>query len=111
MVVLKMRRPTLFDFKPGQYAFLRLSFIDSSWHPFSIASEPDSPYIEFYIEVFDEQSWTGKLWQLINDNRAEEGRTGSALRIHVDLMGPYGTGLVRKEDFSHAIAIGTGTGT
>jgi predicted ferric reductase len=111
MVVLKMRRPTLFDFKPGQYAFLRLSFIDSSWHPFSIASGPDSPYIEFYIEVFDEQSWTGKLWQLINDNRAEEGRTGSALRIHVDLMGPYGTGLVRKEDFSHALAIGTGTGT
>jgi hypothetical protein len=41
---------------------------------FSIASGPDSPFIEFYIEVF-EQSWTGKLWQLINDNRAE-GRTG-----------------------------------
>jgi hypothetical protein len=26
------------------------------------------------IHVFDEQSWTGKLWQLTNDNRAEEGR-------------------------------------
>jgi predicted ferric reductase len=111
MVVLKMRRPTLFDFKPGQYAYLRLSFIDSSWHPFSIASGPDSPFIEFYIEVFNDKSWTGKLWQLINDNRAEEGRTGSTLRIDVDIMGPYGTGLVRKEDFSHALAIGTGTGT
>jgi hypothetical protein len=111
MVVLKMRRPTLFDFKPGQYAFLRLSFIDSSWHPFSIASGPASPSIEFYIKVIDGQSWTGKLWHLINDNRAEEGRTGSALRIEVDLMGPYGTGLVRKEDFSHALAIGSGTGT
>jgi hypothetical protein len=110
MVVLKMRRPTLFDFKPGQYAYLRLSFIDSSWHPFSIASGPDSPFIEFYIEVFTDKSWTGKLWQLINDNRAEEGRTGSTLRIDVDLMGPYGTALVRKEDFSHALAIGTGTG-
>jgi NAD(P)H-flavin reductase len=26
-------------------------------------------------------------------------------------MGPYGTGLVRKEDFSHPLAVGTGTGT
>ena len=84
MVLLKMRCPTLFDFKPGQYAFVRLPFIDSSWHPFSIASGPDSPFIEFYIEVFDEQSWTGKLWHLINDNRTEEGRTGSALRIDID---------------------------
>jgi hypothetical protein len=31
---------------------------------------------------------------VINDNRAEEGRTGSA-RIDIDLMGSYGTGLVR----------------
>jgi hypothetical protein len=101
MVVLKMRRPTLFDFEAWPVRFcpsvssIRLGI-------FSIASGPDSPFIEFYIEVFDEQSWTGKLWQLINDNRAEEGRTESALRIDIDLMGPYGTGLVRKEDFSHA---------
>jgi predicted ferric reductase len=62
MVVLKMRCPTLSDlFKPGQYAFVRLLLIDSSWHPSTIASGPDSPFIEFYIEVFDEQSWTGKL--------------------------------------------------
>jgi hypothetical protein len=114
MVVLKMRCLTLFDFKPDQHAFVRLLLIDSSWHPFSsIASGPESPFIEFYIEGFDEQSWTGKLWQLINDNRAEEGRLGSAaLRIDIDLMGPYDTGLVRKEDFSHALlAVGTGTGT
>jgi NAD(P)H-flavin reductase len=76
------------------------------------ASGPNTHFIEFYTEAFDEQSWTGKLWQLINDNRAEEGRTASALRIDIDLMGPYGTGLmVRKEDFSHALAVGTSTGT
>jgi predicted ferric reductase len=46
MVILKMRRPTLFAFSPGQYEFLRLSCIDSSWHPFSIASGPDSPFLE-----------------------------------------------------------------
>jgi hypothetical protein len=74
MVVLKMA-PYSLQFKPGQYA------CTSQFHrfvlaSFSIASGPDSPFIEFYIEVFNEQSWTGKLWQLINDNRAEEGRTG-----------------------------------
>jgi predicted ferric reductase len=110
MSILKVQRPTLFDFSPGQYALLRLRSIDSSWHPFSIASGPDSPLLEFYIEACDEQSWTGKLWNLITENRAEEERTGSVVRIDVELMGPYGTSLVRKEDFSHALAIGTGTG-
>lgn len=56
------------------------------------------------------KSWTDKLWNLVNENRVQEGRTGSTLSIDVELMGPYGTSLVRKEEFSHALLIGTGTG-
>jgi hypothetical protein len=86
MVVLKMRRPTS-STSSLAVRFVRLCFIDSSWHPFHRVRTRLAFY-RIYIEVFDEQSWTGKLWQLINDNRAEEGRTGSALRIDIDLMGP-----------------------
>lgn len=104
MVLLTIRRPTLFEFKPGQYAFLRVGSIDYTWHPFSIASGPTSPNLEFYIEVFDDNSWTGKLWGMANDTG------GNDLRVDMDVMGPYGTSLVRNEDFSHAIVFGTGTG-
>ena len=36
MIILKLQRPTLFEFKPGQYAFLRLNELDSHWHRKSI---------------------------------------------------------------------------
>ena len=32
MIILKLKRPTLFEFQPGQYAFLRVSDIDINWH-------------------------------------------------------------------------------
>jgi NAD(P)H-flavin reductase len=51
MTILKMNRPVLFRFKPGQHAFLRVPAIDGHWHPFSIASGPDSSILEFHIKV------------------------------------------------------------
>jgi NAD(P)H-flavin reductase len=105
MVVLKMA-PYSLEFKPGQYAFVRLSFIDSSWHP-SPSRQDQTRHLSNFTSKYSTSSLDWKMWQLINDNRAEEGRT---VPFDVDLMGPYGTGLVRKEDFSHALAVGTGTG-
>ena len=49
MVILRIKRPTLFNFQPGQYAFLRSKYIDYAWHPFSIASEPETQILLFYI--------------------------------------------------------------
>lgn len=102
MLTLKMLRPSLFFFKPGQYVFLRANSIDRYWHPFSIASSPSSTYLEFYIEVFDEGTWTHKLWKEIgySDDRM----------IEFEIMGPYGTSLAKTNDFTHGLAIGTGTG-
>jgi len=119
MVILKLTKPTLFDFKAGQYAFLRIKtpalqwhifsnafvpmpVIDQYWHPFSIASGPDAPYLEFYIEVFDEHSWTGQLWKMLDEDEAGH--------FTVEVMGPMGTSLGKTDIFSHVIAIGTGTG-
>jgi NAD(P)H-flavin reductase len=111
MIVLKIRRPVMFDFKPGQYACLRLRKIDIHWHPFSIASGPGAPNLEFYIEVFGEKSWTCKLWNILNPDNSLRESDLSNLLIDIEVLGPYGTSLGKTEDFSHAIAIGAGTGT
>lgn len=106
MILLKMRRPALFRFRVGQYAYLKLDLIDMHWHPFSIGSEPESPYLEFYVEVFDDKSWTGKLWDILNEEHDYEG-----LRLlDMEIMGPFGAGLAKLDDFSHVLALGTGTG-
>jgi predicted ferric reductase len=107
MIILKMNRPVLFRFKPGQYAFLRVPAIDAHWHPFSIASGPDSSILEFYIEVAGEKSWTNKLWDHLTANMKYQTGPGSL----VEVMGPSGTSLAKTEEFSHVLAIGAGTGT
>ena len=99
-IILKMRRPTLFQFQPGQYAFLRVDSIDRSWHPFSIASQPSSNVVEFYIEVFGDGSWTDLLWS----------RLENSSKMYVELLGPYGTGLVKDPSYTNIVAIGSGTG-
>jgi NAD(P)H-flavin reductase len=108
MVILKLNRPVLFRFKPGQYAFLRVNEIDNSWHPFAIASYPDSSQLEFYIEVYEGKAWTKKLWDLLEANN-EKG-AASSLQLTVEVMGPYGTSLAKTEDYSHILAVGAGTG-
>ena len=110
MIILKISRPVLFRFKPGQYAFLKVSDIDVHWHPFSIASGPDSSTLEFYIEVYGDNTntWTKKLWDLLEEG--DEKNQRSDLELYFDVMGPYGTSLAKTENFSHIVAIGAGTG-
>lgn len=42
MINLKAKRPILFQFHPGQHVRLRIREIDRTWHPFTLASAPDS---------------------------------------------------------------------
>jgi len=108
-VIIKLRRPVLFDFKPGQYAFIRLAGVDTHWHPFSMASSPSSSNLEFYIEVFGEDSWTRKLFDILHDP-AKQGSNSTRAPIDFEVMGPYGTSLGKTDDYSHALAVGSGTG-
>jgi predicted ferric reductase len=109
LLILKVKRPVLFNFKPGQYAFLRITDLDQHWHPFSIASGPDSSCLEFYIEVFTDNSWTGKLWKMLKGD--DDDTNESNLReFNIEIMGPYGTSLANTSSYSHALAVGSGTG-
>jgi predicted ferric reductase len=108
MIILKVRRPVLFNFRPGQYACLRLTELDQHWHPFSIASGPDSSNLEFYIEVFADKSWTGNFWRMLKPDGESSG--SSIRQIDLEVMGPYGTSLANTNAYSHALAVGSGTG-
>ena len=67
MIYLRVTKPNLFYFGPGQFVYLKIPLIDNRWHPFSIASSPSSPYLEFYIESSTVKSWTAKLRLLVKD--------------------------------------------
>ena len=109
MLLLKIRRPVLFNFKPGQYAYIRLSAIDGTWHPFSIASAPSSRHLEFYIQIQGgrrSKTWTRKLWNFLQD----EGSRDSSGIIDFDVMGPAGSSLGKMNHYSHGLLVGSGTG-
>mmetsp|Transcript_9287 Transcript_9287/g.13747 ORF Transcript_9287/g.13747 Transcript_9287/m.13747 type:complete len:959 (+) Transcript_9287:157-3033(+) len=116
MAIIKLKKPVRFQFSPGQYAYLKFPSVDGfNWHPFSIASAPGADVLEFCIEVCDEGSWTAKLWNCIDKyDGYVVGRSKLSLLqrsgIPVEIMGPYGSCLGNVGHYSHAIAIGTGTG-
>lgn len=102
-IFLRMKRPTLLSFRPGNYVYLKIRSIDQHWHPFSIASCPSSSTLEFAINsVPGGTSWTSTLCNLLESN-------GGRLLL-VEVMGPYGTSIANMESYSHILAIGAGTG-
>lgn len=114
MMIVRVHRPVLFQFKAGQFAYLKFPDIDSQWHPFSIASSPLSSQLEFYIEVRgqrDELTWTRRLWNYLKShNRGDELSSWSQKENRVEIMGPCGTSLEGVKRYTHGLTIGTGTG-
>lgn len=108
-MILRIRRPALFTFKAGQYAYLRFNKIDNkNWHPFSIMSDPDSQQLEFFIGVVgDNDSWTSKLYEELKKYDNDNTDPG---KVEFEVMGPYGNSLGKPEDYSHVLAMGSGTG-
>ena len=106
-VVVQIRKPLNFFFRPGQYAFLKCGEIDFTWHPFSISSAPSEKILEFYIEVVREKSWTGQLFNLVVSNPHAD-------KVFFNVIGPYGSGLHDTKpmysEYEHVVAIGAGTG-
>jgi ferredoxin-NADP reductase len=84
--LLKLKRPALFLLKPGQYAFLRAPEVDQFWHPFSIASDPNSNDWDVLVKKGPDESFT------------------------MEIVGQYGVGLVNKGEYSPVVAVGSGTG-
>ena len=50
-----------FKRRPGQYTFINVPAVAvSEWHPFTITSAPDDPFVSVHIRVVGD--WTESLW-------------------------------------------------
>ena len=107
VIVLKLKKPRSFHFVAGHHAKLRMKEIDPTWHPFTIASSPDSDLLEFYIKVNATGTWTYNLLDLI---RQKHSAIGVSEKMTIEVMGPFGTPIPYSSNYSDALLFGSGTG-
>jgi NAD(P)H-flavin reductase len=121
-----------FNPRGGHYFFIQVPAIDSSWHPFSVATmssdrrriqliirargatslahNPSLGEVEAglgpkaYKQDKGPESWTFRLSQLISNSR------NSRVNMSVNLRGPYGSNLSLEDDSFLSVVCGTGTG-
>lgn len=96
-----------FEFKSGQYAELQIPSIDSSWHPFTIASAPHENELRFYIRSAGR--WTGRLLEIAKSMTSGDSRS-SAQTIDVKCRGPYGAPAQHVSNYNSVILISGGVG-
>ena len=90
--------------------------MDNRWHPFSIGSAPESDTLDFYIKVYKETSWSGKIFILLQDNELcmKKGhgiwQDNHHDTIKVEILGGYGVGISDRLKYSRALIVGAGTG-
>ncbi len=64
---LTLRKPSDFDYRPGQYLFLNCAQIATfEWHPFTITSSPLEETLAVHIRNLG--NWTGALHKLASDS-------------------------------------------
>ncbi|GFH55403.1 hypothetical protein CTEN210_11879 [Chaetoceros tenuissimus] len=120
LVILKLKKPSMLTFAAGQYVYLKVPMVDNLWHPFSIASSPDNEVMSFYIKVYGEKSWSGKLFDMLQEELQDVSSSDINISMHdlstnditipIEVLGPYGTALGDKRLYTHATFVGTGTG-
>eukprot|EP00854_Cymbomonas_tetramitiformis_P026210 gene26210-32117_t len=108
-VIVRLQKPLSFTFNPGQYVSLMIQELDFTWHPFSVGSAPNERTLDFYIEVYGNNTWTSKLWDLVDQN-PKNPKVAGKLNLEVKVMGPYGVAISDYSSFRHIMTIGTGTG-
>ncbi|KAK5580014.1 hypothetical protein RB653_000026 [Dictyostelium firmibasis] len=112
---LRMKREN-FNFKPGQYLFLNCPAIAyHEWHPFTITSAPDDPFISVHINIVG--NWTKKLFRLLNpDNKLgviqedlKSTQTRGKRRI-LKIDGPFGAPAENFFKYRNLVLVGAGIG-
>ena len=101
---VEFSRPDNFDYKPGDYVFLRLPVIARhEWHPFTLTSAPENrERLSVHIRTLGD--WTSALRERV----PQLVSAGEHPAVHID--GPYGTASRHILDVPHAVAIAGGIG-
>mmetsp|Transcript_14626 Transcript_14626/g.34177 ORF Transcript_14626/g.34177 Transcript_14626/m.34177 type:complete len:973 (+) Transcript_14626:10-2928(+) len=87
-VRVDLAKPPGFSFRPGQYAELSFPH-EKEWHPFTIASAPDDPFVRFIIQA--QGPFTQKVYALAtlwSSSKGQEVRTGSSLLLRGPFFAP-----------------------
>ena len=102
--VLELQIEKNIKYSTGQFVYLKYSEISKfEWHPFTITSAPDDPYLSIHIRSAGD--WTSELIKKMNE--FNENSNISRV-IHVD--GPYGSCAEDIFCYKKIILIGAGIG-
>jgi respiratory burst oxidase len=66
VLAIHMTKPAGFKYKSGMYLFLQCPKISSfEWHPFSITSAPDDPFLSVHIRTLGD--WTAEMKRIFSE--------------------------------------------
>ena len=105
-IEIHFSKPSL-KYKAGQYVFLNVPDVSAlQWHPFTITSAPDDPYVSVHIRQVGD--FTNELGELLGCNiPTEKGYVPKELpKLRID--GPFGA--PAEDVFNNEIAILVGCG-
>lgn len=102
--VLQLSIPKPFNFRPGQYAEIKVPAINQEWHPFTIASAEYESNMSFYIKLLGD--WTKSLHTAFQARIAGE----TTLPLELFVRGPFGAPTQHVGKYSRIILISGGIG-
>ncbi|CAG8683546.1 26714_t:CDS:2 [Dentiscutata erythropus] len=106
-IEIQFNKPS-FRYKAGQYLFLNVPAISTwQWHPFTITSAPDDPYISVHVRLVGD--FTNKLGELLGCNSNFDTKlTVPTVLPTLRIDGPYGA--LSEDVFKNKIAVLIGCG-
>lgn len=103
---LHIARPAGFDYRPGDYMFIKIPAISRfEWHPFTISSGPENEDT-VTVHIRNSGNWTNALFEYFKHKLAKDD--GQPTQVHID--GPYGAPSSQSLDSRIAVLIGAGIG-
>ncbi|KAG0553469.1 hypothetical protein KC19_12G014000 [Ceratodon purpureus] len=122
VLAIHITKPEGFKYKSGMYLFLQCPEISSfEWHPFSITSAPDDPFLSVHIRTLGD--WTAEMKKIFSDacggrprlqtvnNYGLSGELTLAARfpkLYID--GPYGAPAQDYLKYDVLLLVGLGIG-
>jgi len=107
-IEIQFSKPS-FKYKAGQYLFLNVPAVSKlQWHPFTITSAPDDPYVSVHIRQVGD--FTDELGDILGCNvNSEKGHIPRDLPV-LRIDGPFGAPAEDVFDNEIAILVGCGIG-
>jgi len=108
-IEIQFEKPS-FSYKAGQYLFLNVPDISSfQWHPFTITSAPDDPYVSLHIRQVGD--FTNELGEILGCQGASSGENKLDFNKALPLIRVDGSyGAPAEDVFNNEIAILIGCG-